>query len=61
MVKELKLSQQLTFRGWDQRHVSALLKLEMDNEELLKENKELKSELRRHIREKQLTAKENRR
>jgi hypothetical protein len=59
MEKELKLSSKLSFRGWSQDCVSQLLKLETDNEELLKENGELKNALRECIRKHIIAAKEN--
>ena len=49
MEKKLKLSQQLSFRGWPQDFVAQLLKLETDNEELVKENRELKNDIRARI------------
>jgi hypothetical protein len=59
MEKKLKLSSKLSFRGWQPEYVAELLKLETDNEELQAENRELKNELRRCIRENGFAAKKN--
>jgi hypothetical protein len=56
MEKKLKLSEQLSFRGWPADFVAQLLKLEKDHEELreafdylYEKNKELENDLRIRI------------
>lgn len=51
MENKLKLSDKLSFRGWPPELVYELRKLEIDNDELVKQNEDLKDALRRCVRE----------